>query len=101
MKIENPLGNILILNREQITHEIDLEKVKANNITHRLFAKKELYETLSTSDKNQYLLYFSVNTKTELSLINVNSGNIIYTKQFPEGYISLKGKELKLIANYF
>lgn len=100
-RAKNPIGNTLLINRELTTHCIDMEKIKSYNITHRLFAKKEFYQSLNTEYNTHYLLYYSVNTKTELSLINVKSGELIYTKQFPEGYIKLKPKELKLIASYF
>ena len=100
-KANNPLGNVLILNRELTTHNIDLDKVKSNDITYRLFQKKELLESLNTGADNHYMLYFSVNTKTEMSLINVKTGNVIYAKQFDEGYTNLKPKEIKLIAKYF
>ena len=98
---QNPLGNTLIINRELITHCIDMKVMNDNDVTNRLFAKEEFYESLNTQFDTHYLLYYAVNTKTELSLINVKTGNLIYTKSFPEGYISLKAKEVKLFATFF
>ena len=95
------LGNTLLLNREQLVHFIDIKKVETYGITHRLFAKDEFYKSIETSLRTHYILYYSVNTKTELSLINVLTGEMIYTKHFEEGYTEIKPKELKLFAPYF
>jgi hypothetical protein len=95
------MGNTLILNRESLVHLINEKHLKKNDITHRLFVKENFFEQLNTTNRTWYILYYSVNTKTELSIININTGELIYTKHFPEGYTMIKGKEWKLIASYF
>jgi hypothetical protein len=95
------LGNTLILNREFLVHFIDIEKVKKYKITHRLHAKEEFFQSLNTNARTHYFLYYSVNTRTEMSLINVLTGELIYTKHFPEGYTQIKPKEWKILAAYF
>lgn len=95
------LGNTLIINREFLVHFVDAKKIKKYDITHRLHAKDEFFSSLNTKSRTHYLLYYSVNTQTELSLINILTGEIIYTKHFPKGYTLIKPKELKLIAPYF
>lgn len=100
-KHRSQMGNTLILNREFLVHFVDIEKVKKYDITHRLHAKEEFFKALNTTFRTHYLLYYSVNTNTELSLINILTGELIYTKQFPEGYTQIKPKDLKEIAHYF
>lgn len=95
------LGNTLILNREALVHFVDIKQIEKNNITNRLYAKGDFYGALNTESRTEYLLYYSVNTRTELSLINILTGEIIYTKHFPEGYTLIKPKEIKLLAPYF
>ncbi|MEX1002457.1 MAG: hypothetical protein WDZ35_10125 [Crocinitomicaceae bacterium] len=95
------MGNTLILNREFLVHFIDEDKLKKYDITYRLFAKELFFEALKTSNRTHYLLYYSVNTKTDLSLINLVTGELLYVKHFPEGYTELEPKELKIIADYF
>lgn len=94
-------GNTLIINREMTRSFLNIDKVKSLDIKYKLLGKEEYYKALESKRKDYYLLYFSVNTGTELSLICVEDGRWIYTKQFPEGYTSLKPKELKLLKHYF
>src|SRR5690606_29894179 len=96
------LANTLILNREFLVHFINEKHLKKLDITYRLFAKDEFFKAIKrTEERTHYLLYYSVNTKTELSLINILTGEIIYTKHFPEGYTMIKATEWKLLAPYF
>ena len=96
------LGNTLILNREFLVHFIAEKHLKKFDVTHRLYAKDEFFDFVARNDQRTfYLLYYSVNTRTELSLINITTGEIIYTKHFPEGYTLIKPKEWKLLAPYF
>ena len=95
------LGNILIINREHLVHFLDEKNLKKYGITYRLFAKEEFFKQFKTTNRTWYFIYYSVNTKTDFSLININTGELIYTKHFPEGYTKLKPKEIKLIAPYF
>jgi hypothetical protein len=95
------LGNTLILDREALVHFIDIKTIEKYNITNRLYAKADFFKALSTQSRTEYMLYYSVNTRTELSLINILTGETIYTKHFPEGYTLIKAKEIKLIAPYF
>ncbi|UKN00646.1 hypothetical protein K6119_12995 [Paracrocinitomix mangrovi] len=97
----NPVGNTLILNREFTVHFVDVSKLDKNNIDYRLFAKDEFFTAINSKKKTDYLLYYSVNTRTEFSLINIVSGDVIYTKHFPEGYTMIKPKEWKLVATFF
>ena len=97
----NPVGNTLILNREFLVHFVNEKHLKKYNITNRLFARDEFFKYLDTKKRTFYLLYYSVNTKTELSLINILTGETIYTKHFPEGYTMIKPKEWKLMAKFF
>ena len=96
------LGNTLILNREFLVHFVDEEHLKKFDVTHRLHAKDEFFNAIkNTLQRTHYLLYYSVNTRTELSLINILTGELIYTKHFEEGYTLIKAKEWKLLAPYF
>ena len=95
------LGNTLILNREALVHFVDIKNVIKNDVTHRLYAQGDFYSALKTDSRTEYILYYSVNTRTELSLINILTGEIIYTKHFPEGYTLIKAKEIKLLSSYF
>jgi hypothetical protein len=95
------LGNTLILNRENLVHFLDIKKVEKYGMTHRLFAKEDFLKQFNTTNRTWYMLYYSVNTRTELSLININTGELIYTRHFPEGYQMIKPKDLKLFAPYF
>ncbi|MEO9533468.1 MAG: hypothetical protein ABJG68_00605 [Crocinitomicaceae bacterium] len=95
------LGNTLILDREALVHFINIDHIKKMDITHRLHAKEEFFNALNTKSRTHYLLYYSVNTKTELSLINILTGEMIYTKHFEEGYTEIKAKEWKILAAYF
>lgn len=95
------LANTLILNREALVHFVDIKTIEKNDITHRLYAQGDFYGALNTESRTEYILYYSVNTRTELSLINILTGEIIYTKHFPEGYTLIKAKEIKLFAPYF
>ena len=96
------MNNTLILNRELLVHYVDEEKLKKYGAEVRLFSKEMFLETLqNTKVRTHYIMYYAVNDKTELSLINIVTGEVIYTKHFPEGYEELKAKELKTIAGYF
>lgn len=95
------LGNTLILNREALVHFIEIKNINKLGIKNRLYAKEDFYKALNTESRTEYLLYYSVNTRTELSLINILTGEIIYTKHFPQDYTLIKAKEWKLIAPYF
>jgi hypothetical protein len=95
------LGNTLILNREFLVHFIDEKHLTKFGFTNRLHAKDEFFKALNTNKRTHYILYYSVNTRTELSLINILTGEMIYTKQFEEGYTEIKAKEMKLMAPFF
>lgn len=96
------LENTLILNREFLVHFINEKHLSKFDVTHRLHARDEFFNAVqNTLQRTHYLMYYSVNTKTELSLINILTGELIYTKHFPEGYTTLKAKEWKLLAPYF
>ncbi|MFT4602957.1 MAG: hypothetical protein ACI857_003144, partial [Arenicella sp.] len=95
------LGNTLIINREALVHFIVEKFLKKFNFTHRLHAKDEFYSSLKTTSRTHYMLYYSVNTKTELSLVNILTAEVIYTKQFEEGYTEISAKEMKLLAPFF
>ena len=95
------LGNTLILNREFLVHFINEDHLKKYKFTHRLHAKDEFFKALQTDNRTHYMLYYCVNTRTELALINILTGEMIYTKQFEEGYTEIKAKEMKIIASFF
>lgn len=95
------LGNTLILNREFLVHFVEEKYLKKNDCTYRLHAKKEFFNGLKTDQRTHYMLYYSVNTKTELSLINILTGEIIYTEQFEEGYTLIKNKVWRVLAPFF
>lgn len=95
------LGNTLILNREFLVHFVEEKYLKKNDVTYRLHAKDEFFKALKTDQRTHYFLYYSVNTKTELSLVNILTGEIIYTQQFEEGYTLIKNKVWKMLAPFF
>lgn len=95
------VGNTLIIHRDQIVHSIDIEKVKASGIRYRLLADAEYHTVLEKEDPNHYMLYFGNNKYTELSLIRILTGEIIYTKHFHSDVLSISKKELKSIFAFF
>ena len=96
-----PLGNTLIIHREQTRNFVDISKIEKAGIRYRLVGQDEYYNLIRAGNKMHYVLYFSFNTFTELSIINIATGQIVYTKHFYEDYPELKPKELKEIAVYF
>jgi len=95
------VGNTLIIHRDQITHYIDIEKVKASGIRYRLLADDEYNAVLDEEDPSHYALYFGNNLYTELSLIRISTGEIIYTKHFHNDVTAISKKEMKEIFAYF
>lgn len=95
------VGNTLILNREQTRHAVVLEWLDKYNIKYRLLAEDEYYLTLSKKSPNHIILYFAVNTFTELALVKISDGKVLYSKHFREDYPTIQKKELKIIAPYF
>lgn len=95
------VGNTLILNREQTRHAIVTEELDKLNIKYRLLAEKEYYETLDKKNPEHVILYFAINRFTEMALVSISDGEILYAKHFRENYPTLSKKELKLIAGYF
>lgn len=96
------LANTLILNREFLVHYIKEKDLQKFDVTHRLHAKDEFFKAVQTNkDRTHYIMYFSVNTTTELSLINIFTGELIYTRHFPKGYAALTAKDWKILAPYF
>jgi hypothetical protein len=95
------VGNTLIIHRDQIVHTIDIEKVKASGIRYRLLADTEYHSVIEKEDPNHYMLYFGNNRYTELSLIRIQTGEIIYTKHFHNDVLSIPKKELKSIFAFF
>lgn len=95
------LGNTLLIHRELTRKVVDMEKVKKAGIRHRLIGQDEFYDLIKAKDKTHYVLYFSKNRFSEISIINIATGQIVYTKHFFEDYPSIKPKEYKEIAAYF
>ncbi|MCG8574497.1 MAG: hypothetical protein MI810_06380 [Flavobacteriales bacterium] len=97
----NPLGNTLLISREQAQDYIDMEKIEDAGIRYRLVAHEEYLDVIRKRDKQHYVLYFAQNQFTEISLVSLESGKIIYTKHFLKEYPMLKKAEIKAIALYF
>jgi hypothetical protein len=95
------VGNILILNREQTRFSIDPNELKKLNINYRLFSEDEYFTTLSKKEPNHIILYFAINTFTEIGLINLGSGELFWTQHLQNEYDVIRTKELKAIAPYF
>lgn len=95
------VGNTLIIHRDQIVHFVDMEKVKSSGIRYRLLADEEYHNVLDKKDLNHYVLYFGENKFTEVSIIRIQTGEIIYTKHFDASYSKLGKKEMKAIFAYF
>jgi len=95
------VGNTLILHRDQATHFIDMEKVKTSGIKYRLLADEEYHNVLDEANPLHYLLYFGENKYTEMSLIRIATGEMIYTKHFPQEYLKIGKKETKVLFGYF
>jgi hypothetical protein len=95
------VGNTLILNREQTRHAIVTEDLDKLGIQYRLLGEEEYYTTLDKKDPQHIILYFSVNRFTELALVRVSDGEMLYAKHFRDGYQSIGKKELKSIAGFF
>lgn len=101
LKHKGLMGLTLIIHRDQAVKQIDMEKVKASGIKHRLLADVEYNKVLEEEDPNHYALYFANNKFTELSLIRIATGEIIYTKHFREDLPGITKKEYKMIFKYF
>ena len=95
------VGNTLILNREQTRHAINKESLDKLNIKYRLLAEEEYYKALDKKDPNHIILYFAVNRFTELALVRISNGEMLYAKHFRETYTTIAKKELKIMAAYF
>lgn len=95
------VGNTLIINREQTRHAIVTEELDKLNIEYRTLAEEEYYNTLERKDPSHVILYFAVNRFTEMALVRISDGEMLYSKHFRENYPTLSKKELKLIAGYF
>ena len=95
------VGNTLIIHRDQSVRAIDMEKVKASGIRYRLLADEEYHNVLTEKNPLHYVLYFGENKYTELSLIRIVTGEIIYTKHFSQEYTMIGKKEMKAIFTYF
>lgn len=95
------VGNTLILNREQTRHAVVLEELDKFNIRYRLLGEEEYYETITKKDPTHIILYFAVNRFTEMALVNVANGDILYCKHFRNDYPTIRKKELKAIAPFF
>ncbi len=94
-------GNTLILNREQTRHAIvtaDLDKL---GIKYRLLGEEEYYETLALKNPEHIILYFAVNRFTEMALVSISDGRMLYSKHFRDDYPTLSKKELKAITPFF
>jgi len=100
-KYKGLVGGTLIIHRDQSKHSIDMEKVKASGIRYRLLANQEYHEVVAKEDPSHYVLYFGENKYTELSIIRIQTGELIYTKHFPQDYLTIGKKELKAIFAYF
>lgn len=100
-KYKGLVGGTLIIHRDQSQQSIDMEKVKASGIRYRLLATEEYHEVLEKKDPNHYVLYFGENKYTELSIIRIETGELIYTKHFPQDYLTIGKKELKAIFAFF
>jgi len=96
-----PLGNTLVLSREQSFEFMDQKWIDKFNIRHRLVAHDEYFRLIRKRDKQHYALYFAQNQFTELSLISLHSGKIIYTKHFLEDYPTISKAEIKAMSVYF
>jgi hypothetical protein len=95
------VGNTLILNREQTRHTImtaDLDKL---NIKYRLLGEEEYYATLESKDPTHIMLYFAMNYFTEMALVRISDGEMLYSKHFRDRYRTIEKKELKFISGYF
>lgn len=95
------VGNILIINREQTRHAVVTAELDKLNIKYRLLGEEEYYSTLEKKDPTHIVLYFAVNVFTEMALVRISDGEMIYSKHFREDYPTLDKKELKLISGFF
>ncbi len=95
------VGNTLILNREQTRHAVVVELLEKYDIKHRLLGKEEYYETLAKKESDHVILYFAENKFTEIALVKIANGEMLYSKHIREDYSTLDKKELKEIAPYF
>ena len=95
------VGNTLILNREQTRHAVVLENLDKLNVTYRLLGEEEYYETISKKDPAHIVLFFAVNRFTDMALVRLSDGEMLYCKHFREDYTTIGKKELKAIAPFF
>lgn len=99
---EGPIvGNTLILNREQTRHVIQKEELDKLGIKYRLFAEEEYYEAIEKKDPSHLILYFAVNRFTEVALLRLSDGELLYSKHCRDAVKSIDKKTLKYIAEYF
>lgn len=95
------VGHTLILNREQTRHAIVTEELDKLDITYRLLGEDEYYATLEKKNPKHVLLYFAVNRFTELALVRIADGKMLYSQHFREKYPTIEKKVLKSLAPYF
>ena len=69
--------------------------------SNRLLADDEYHTVLDEANPLHYLLYFGENKYTEMSLIRIATGEMIYTKHFPQEYLKIGKKEMKVIFAFF
>ncbi len=96
-----PVGNTLILHRQQSADFLDVALLEKYKIRHRLVGDDEYFNLIGSGNENYYALYFAVNAFTELSIVNVKTGKIVFTRHFYTEYPKLKAKEVKAIGGYF
>lgn len=95
------VGNTLILNREQTRHVIQKEDLDKLGIRYRLYAEEEYYDAIAKKDPTQIILYFAVNRFTEVAMVRISDGELLYSKHYRDAVPSIDKKTLKLIAQYF
>lgn len=100
-KYKGLVGNTLIIHRDHSQKVIDMEKVKSSGIRYRLLGTEEYYKVLEEQNPNHYVLYFGKNKYTELSIVRITTGELVYTKHFPQDYSTIGKKELKAIFAFF
>jgi hypothetical protein len=94
-------GNLLIINREQTRHAIDVEMLDNMNIKYRLFSEEEFYKTVAQKNPKHVLLYYAKNRFTEIGLYRASDYEMLYFDHIRGDYPEMKKKDWKALSVFF
>lgn len=94
-------GNLLIINREQTRHAIDVELLDKMGIKFRLFSEEEFYASVAQKNPKHVLLYYAKNRFTEIGLYRASDYEMLYFDHIREDYPEMTKKDWKALSVFF